>query len=128
MWLSVKPGRTQRPSRSMRRVSGVARARAEGRHTVHVRAWLPLPAACESQSDLCLEHFSEPPAHVAAPDAPQRTAFWEADLAENRRFTARYSYTQTARYADPLGFASDPNQTCTRPSAVLWNRFRSASC
>ena len=88
----------------------LARARAEGRHTVHVRAWLPLPAACESQSDLCLEHFSEPPAHVAAPDAPQRTAFWEADLSENRRFTARYSYTQTARYADPLGFASDPDQ------------------
>ena len=88
----------------------LARARAEGRHTVHVRAWLPLPAACESQSDLRLEHFSEPPAHVAAPDAPQRTAFWEANLAENRRFTARYSYTQTARYADPLGFASDPDQ------------------
>ena len=90
--------------------AALARARAAGRDSVHVRVWLPLPAACESQSDIALEAFSEPPAHIAAPDAPQRTAFWEADLTENRLFTARYSYTQTARYTDPLAFAPDPVQ------------------
>ena len=75
--------------------AALARARAQGRSAVHLRVWLPLPAACASQSDIRLEHFSEPPARIAAADAPQRTAYWEADLTANRRFTARYSYTQT---------------------------------
>ena len=88
----------------------LAQAKAEGRNTVHVRAWLPLAAACDSQSDIVVDQVSEPPAHIAPADAPQRTVFWEADLAENRRFTLRYSYTQTARYADPLGFVPDPVQ------------------
>ena len=88
----------------------LAQAKAEGRNAVHVRAWLPLPAACESQSDITFDAFSEPPARIAAEDAPQRTACWEADLTENRRFTARYSYPQTARYADPLAFAPDAAQ------------------
>ena len=88
----------------------LAQAKAEGRNTVHVRAWLPLAAACDSQSDIVVDQVSEPPAHIAPADAPQRTVFWEADLDENRRFTLRYSYTQTARYADPLGFVPDPVQ------------------
>ena len=88
----------------------LAKAKAEGRDTVHVRAWLPLAAACDAQSDIVVDQLSEPPAHIAPEDAPQRTVFWEADLAENRRFTLRYSYTQTARYADPLGFVPDPVQ------------------
>ena len=88
----------------------LAQAKAEGRNTVHVRAWLPLAAACDSQSDIVVEQVSEPPAHIAPADAPQRTVFWEADLAENRRFTLRYSYTQTARYSDPLSFVPDPVQ------------------
>ena len=90
--------------------AALARAKAEGRQAVHVRAWLPLPAACESQSEIVLESFSEPPAHIAAENAPQRTAYWEADLTGNRRFAVRYSYTQTARYADPLAFTPDPVQ------------------
>ena len=90
--------------------AALARARAQGRSAVHLRVWLPLPAACASQSDIRLEHFSEPPARIAAADAPQRTAYWEADLTANRRFTARYSYTQTAPYADPLSFVPDPVQ------------------
>ena len=88
----------------------LAQAKAEGRNTVHVRAWLPLAAACDSQSDIVVDQVSEPPAHIAPADAPQRTVFWEADLAENRRFTLRYSYTQTARYSDPLSFVPDPVQ------------------
>ena len=55
-------------------------AKAEGRNSVHVRAWLPLPAACLAQSEIELLDFTEPPAHIADENAPQRTVFWEADL------------------------------------------------
>ncbi len=85
--------------------AALERARAAGRSGVHLRVWLPLPADCPAQSDIRLEGFSEPPAHIAPPGAPQRTAYWELDAGENRSFTARYSYVSTARYADPLSFA-----------------------
>ena len=88
----------------------LAKAKAEGRNAVHVRAWLPLPADCLSQSEIEFESFTEPPAHIAAADAPQRTAYWEADLTENRAFGATYRYTSTAYYADPLGFVPAPEQ------------------
>ncbi len=87
--------------------AALEKARAEGRSTVHVRVWLPLPAQCPSQSGISLDAFSEPPAHIAAPDAPQRTAYWEADLAENRTFAAEYTYVNTAVYTDPLRIAPD---------------------
>ena len=88
----------------------LAQAKAEGRNAVHVRVWLPLPADCLSQSDIRLESFTEQPTHIAAEDAPQRTAYWEADLTENRAFGATYSYTSTAYYADPMGFVPAPEQ------------------
>ena len=53
---------------------------------MHVRAWLPLPAACLSQSDIELEEFTEEPTVIAPENAPQRTVCWEADLTENRSF------------------------------------------
>ena len=79
--------------------AALEKARAEGRDTVHVRAWLALPAACPSQSHITLDAFTETPGHIAAEDAPQRTVYWEADLAENRTFGAEYSYRETAVYA-----------------------------
>ncbi len=88
----------------------LAKAKAEGRSAVHVRAWLPLPADCLSQSDIKFESFTEQPAHIAAEDAPQRTAYWEADLTENRAFGATYRYTSTAYYADPMDYVSAPEQ------------------
>lgn len=90
--------------------AALTRAKAQGRDSIHVRAWLPVAAACDAQSDLSIDFASEQPAHVAPADAPQRTVFWEADLTQNRSFTLRYSYTQTARYADPLSFEPDPVQ------------------
>ena len=90
--------------------AALEKARAEGRDTVHVRAWLALPAACPSQSHITLNAFTETPGHIAAEDAPQRTVYWEADLAENRTFGAEYSYRETAVYADPLSFTPDPEQ------------------
>lgn len=88
----------------------LAAAKAAGRSAVHVRVWLPLPAACPAQSDIRLESFTEQPAHIAAEDAPQRTAYWEADLTENRRFGTQYSYHTTAVYTDPLTVRADPVQ------------------
>ena len=57
-----------------------------------------------------LDSFTEPPTCIAPEDAAQRTAYWEADLAENRPFGAVYSYRTTARYADPLHMQADPVQ------------------
>ena len=90
--------------------AALEKAKQEGRSAVHVKAWLPLPAACPSQSNIRLESFTETPEHIAAETAPQRTAYWEADLTENRRFGARYSYTVTAAYADPFSFEADAVQ------------------
>lgn len=88
----------------------LAKAKAEGRSSVHVRAWLPIPAACLSQSEIELLDFTEPPAHIADENAAQRTVFWEADLTENRRFGVQYRYRQTAVYADPMSFVPDAEQ------------------
>ena len=90
--------------------AALAAAKQQGRSTVHIRAWLPLPAACPAQSGITLDSFTEPPTHIAPEDAAQRTAYWEADLAENRPFGAVYSYRTTARYADPLHMQADPVQ------------------
>ena len=40
----------------------------------------------------------------------KNTAYWEADLAENCRFGAQYSYRSTAHYAAPLEMQADPVQ------------------
>ncbi len=88
----------------------LAKAKAEGKEAVHVRAWLPIPAECLSQSNIQLEAFTQEPTHIADADAPQRTVYWEVDLTENRTFGARYSYTSTACYADPMGFIPSPEQ------------------
>lgn len=79
----------------------LAAAKAAGRESVHVRVWLPLPAECPAQSDIELLEFTEQPTVIAPADAAQRTAYWEADLTENRRFGATYRYRHTAVYADP---------------------------
>lgn len=88
----------------------LAQAKQQGRDSVHVRVWLPLPAACPAQSRISLDSFTEAPAFIAPETAAQRTAYWEADLTENRRFGAVYSYRTTARYADPLHMTAAPEQ------------------
>ena len=64
-----------------------------------LRAHLPLPAACEQQSEIVIEEIF--PGGTAAPeDAPQRTVCWEGRWRENPRFSVTYSYVHTARYHD----------------------------
>ena len=90
--------------------AALAGAKAEGRNSVHVRAWLPIPAACLSQSEIELLDCTEPPARIADENAPQRTVFWEADLTENRRFGVEYRYRTTAVYTDPMDIRPDAQQ------------------
>ena len=90
--------------------AALAKAKAEGRDAVHVRAWLPIPAECLAQSEIELQSFTEQPGRIADANAPQRTVCWEADLTENRRFGVQYRYKTTAVYADPLDFVPAPEQ------------------
>ena len=90
--------------------AAMEKARELGRSSLHLRAWLPLPAACPAQSEIRLEQFSEPPSFIAPEDALQRTVCWETDLHTNRSFEVQYSYISTAAYADPMSFEPDPVQ------------------
>ena len=90
--------------------AALAKAKAEGRESVHVRAWLPIPAECLAQSEIELQSFTEQPGRIADANAPQRTVCWEADLTENRRFGVQYRYKTTAVYADPLDFVPASEQ------------------
>ena len=107
--------------------TALAKAKAEGRDAVHVRAWLPLPAACLSQSDIELEEFTEEPTVIAPENAPQRTVCWEADLTENRSFGVQYSYRNTAVYTDPFDTPSAPEQpdfdTEEQPSHIVFTPY-----
>ena len=107
--------------------AALAKAKAEGRDAVHVRAWLPLPAACLSQSDIELEEFTEEPTVIAPENAPQRTVCWEADLTENRSFGVQYSYRNTAVYTDPSETPSAPEQpdfdTEEQPSHIVFTPY-----
>ena len=84
-----------------------------------VRAHLPIPAACEQQSDIRIEKIF-PEWGLAAPeDAPQRTICWEETMTENHEFVVEYSYLHTARYHDTSSMkaaAQQPN-FCTEEEA-----------
>lgn len=65
-----------------------------------LRAHLPIPAACQQQSDIRIERIL-PESGICAPeDAPQRTVCWEGHFQENTEFTVEYSYIHTAKYTD----------------------------
>lgn len=113
-------GRLDRATRLMRergRLSARIRCRASlqlkdevFRRGMRVRAWLPIPCGCGSQSDIKIESVSPASPQIAPEDAPQRTVFWEAVLEENLPFTVEFSYVRTAKYVD---------LTCPAPSAQL---------
>lgn len=61
-----------------------------------VRVHLPIPAACDQQSDIRIESVFPENAKIAPEDAPQRTVCWEETLKENHEFSVQYSYVHTA--------------------------------
>lgn len=65
-----------------------------------LRAHLPIPAACQQQSDIRIERIQPEGAILGPEDALQRTIRWEGSFQENPTFLVEYSYTHTARYTD----------------------------
>lgn len=97
--------------------------RAGGR----VRAYLPLPCACDAQSDIRIESVFPAPTHISPETAPQRVVFWEEIMEENHPFTVEFSYTQTARYTDlshPLPSSERPDfDTEELPPHVMFTPY-----
>lgn len=77
-----------------------------------VRVCLPLPVACDSQSDICIEYANPKPSCITPENAPQRVIYWEQTMQENTPFTVEFSYTRTAKYHD----LENPATTSERPN------------
>lgn len=75
-----------------------------------VRAHLPIPAACDQQSDIRIEKVWPETGVVAPEDAGQRTVCWEENLSENHEFVVEYSYLHTAKYKDAYNGAGIPGR------------------
>ena len=84
-----------------------------------IRAHLPIPCACEQQSDIRIEKVFPEGAHIAPEDAPQRTICWEENMTENHEFYVEYSYIHTAKYHDVSKIVPDKEQPgfCTEEEA-----------
>ena len=65
-----------------------------------LRVHLPIPAACDQQSDIRIESVFPENAQIAPEDAPQRTVCWDETLKENHEFSVQYSYVHTAVWHD----------------------------
>ena len=65
-----------------------------------LRAHLPIPAACQQQSDIRIEKMWPECGQIAPEDAQQRTICWEGNWDENPEFMVEYSYLHTAKYTD----------------------------
>ena len=63
-----------------------------------VRAHLPIPSACEQQSDIRIEKVYPENGQIAPEDAAQRTVCWEETMQENHEFIVEYSYLHKAKY------------------------------
>ena len=70
---------------------------------IFVRAHLPIPAACQQQTDIRIEKVYPECAYIAPEDASQRTICWEEKMHTNHDFLVEYSYIHTARYTDAYG-------------------------
>ena len=73
-----------------------------------LRAHLPVPAACDQQSDIRIERILPDTGTVAPETAGQRTVCWEETLTENQEFLVEYSYLHTARYQDAYNGSGIP--------------------
>ena len=75
-----------------------------------IRAHLPVPAACDTQSDIVIEAMYPETGMVAPEDALQRTICWEEIMEENHGFWVEYSYTHKEIYHDLDKIVPDPVQ------------------
>lgn len=65
-----------------------------------VRVHLPIPSACEQQSDIRIEKIYPENGQIAPEDALHRAVCWEENMNENHEFIVEYSYLHTAKYHD----------------------------
>lgn len=65
-----------------------------------IRAHLPIPAACDQQSDIRIEKIWPENGVLSPENAGQRTVCWEETMTENHEFIVEYSYLHTAKYKD----------------------------
>ena len=65
-----------------------------------LRVHLPIPAACQQQSDNRIEKLWPETGIIAPENAPQRTVCWEETMADNHEFGVEYSYIHTAVFTD----------------------------
>ena len=65
-----------------------------------VRAHLPIPSACQQQSDIRIEKVYPENGQIAPEDALQRAVCWEETMEENHEFYVEYSYIHKACYHD----------------------------
>lgn len=75
-----------------------------------IRAHLPIPAACQQQSDIRIEKVFPETGMIAPEDAKQRTVCWEENLQENHPFEVIYSYVHTATYTDAYNGSGIPGK------------------
>lgn len=65
-----------------------------------VRVHLPIPAACEQQSEIRIEKLYPENGQLSPENAPMRTVCWQEEMQTNHEFTVEYSYRHTARWHD----------------------------
>ncbi len=65
-----------------------------------LRVHLPIPAACQQQTDIRIEAMFPENGVIAPADAPQRTVCWETVMETNQTFLVEYSYLHTASFTD----------------------------
>ena len=75
-----------------------------------IRAHLPIPSACDQQSDIKIEAMYPETGMIAPEDAAQRTICWEENMEENHVFWVEYSYVHQATYHDVSKITADPVQ------------------
>lgn len=92
-----------------------------------IRAHLPIPCACDQQSDIRIEKVFPENGQIAPEDALQRTVCWEEHMQENHEFMVEYSYTHTAKYHDVSKIVASPEQPdfCTEeiPPHVMFTPY-----
>lgn len=73
-----------------------------------VRAHLPIPCACEQQSEIRIEKVYPENCIIDPEDALQRTVCWEENMTENHEFMVEYSYLHTAKYHNTENMTGQP--------------------
>lgn len=97
-----------------------------------VRAHLPIPAACDQQSDIRIERIYPETGIIAPETSGQRTVCWEENLESNHEFWVEYSYLHTAKFTDAYNGAGIPGNydfdLQEQPPHVVFTPYLKALC